>query len=212
MRGFKLFLAATAAIVAPATASATVTVGFGGTTAIPSNNDFRTQLAALGLTRFAASGASLTLSENSIITFELLGSESGFNDRFQAGSLAYTEFTRLLNRFGNPIALGSDEFGSGSLAGDIVFSAVGGRTVTVGQDGFGIFLGPNARSGDQLSTFYLGYDDQLAHRDDDYDDMIIRATVTPAVPEPGTWAMMLIGFGAIGFSMRRGPRVVARMA
>ena len=24
-----------------------------------------------------------------------------------------------------------------------------------------------------------------------------------AVPEPGTWAMMLIGFGAVGFSMRR---------
>ena len=27
--------------------------------------------------------------------------------------------------------------------------------------------------------------------------------VTSAVPEPGTWAMMLLGFGAIGFSMRR---------
>ena len=25
----------------------------------------------------------------------------------------------------------------------------------------------------------------------------------PAVPEPGTWAMMLIGFGGIGYSMRR---------
>ena len=24
-----------------------------------------------------------------------------------------------------------------------------------------------------------------------------------AVPEPGTWAMMLLGFGAVGFSMRR---------
>ena len=26
---------------------------------------------------------------------------------------------------------------------------------------------------------------------------------TAAVPEPGTWAMMLLGFGAIGFAMRR---------
>lgn len=29
----------------------------------------------------------------------------------------------------------------------------------------------------------------------------------PAVPEPGTWAMMLIGFGAVGYSMRRARRV-----
>ncbi|WP_114227940.1 MULTISPECIES: FxDxF family PEP-CTERM protein [Sphingomonas] len=26
---------------------------------------------------------------------------------------------------------------------------------------------------------------------------------TPAVPEPATWALMLLGFGAVGFSMRR---------
>jgi hypothetical protein len=29
------------------------------------------------------------------------------------------------------------------------------------------------------------------------------AIATSAVPEPGTWAMMLIGFGAVGYSMRR---------
>lgn len=28
----------------------------------------------------------------------------------------------------------------------------------------------------------------------------------PAVPEPSTWAMMLFGFGAVGFSMRRAKR------
>ena len=27
--------------------------------------------------------------------------------------------------------------------------------------------------------------------------------VSPSVPEPGTWAMMLIGFGAVGFALRR---------
>lgn len=32
---------------------------------------------------------------------------------------------------------------------------------------------------------------------------ISRASVVAAVPEPATWAMMLLGFGAIGFSVRR---------
>jgi hypothetical protein len=36
-----------------------------------------------------------------------------------------------------------------------------------------------------------------------------RVFVTAAVPEPGTWAMMLLGFGAIGASMRRRRRVSA---
>jgi hypothetical protein len=27
--------------------------------------------------------------------------------------------------------------------------------------------------------------------------------VEGAIPEPGTWAMMLMGFGAVGFAMRR---------
>jgi hypothetical protein len=31
----------------------------------------------------------------------------------------------------------------------------------------------------------------------------IRGQLTTAVPEPSTWAMMLIGFGAAGYSMRR---------
>ena len=32
---------------------------------------------------------------------------------------------------------------------------------------------------------------------------VVRGQQTPAVPEPGTWAMMLLGFGAAGFAMRR---------
>jgi hypothetical protein len=35
--------------------------------------------------------------------------------------------------------------------------------------------------------------------------------VTPAVPEPGTWMTMLMGFAFIGWSMRR-QRAVARAA
>ena len=34
------------------------------------------------------------------------------------------------------------------------------------------------------------------------DQLFVRGTMQAAVPEPGTWAMMLLGFGAIGGSMR----------
>ena len=36
--------------------------------------------------------------------------------------------------------------------------------------------------------------------------------VAAAVPEPATWAMMLIGFGAAGFGMRRRTRAQLRAA
>ena len=40
----------------------------------------------------------------------------------------------------------------------------------------------------------------------------VRIT-TGAVPEPGTWALMLLGFGAVGFAMRRQRRpVLAQLA
>lgn len=37
----------------------------------------------------------------------------------------------------------------------------------------------------------------------------IGRPMTPSVPEPGTWAMMLLGFGGIGYSMRRRRRSTA---
>lgn len=36
--------------------------------------------------------------------------------------------------------------------------------------------------------------------------------ISPAVPEPGTWAMMLMGFGAVGFALRRRRRPVLAQA
>jgi hypothetical protein len=35
-----------------------------------------------------------------------------------------------------------------------------------------------------------------------FDDFTFNGT-NGAIPEPGTWAMMLLGFGAVGFAMRR---------
>jgi hypothetical protein len=38
---------------------------------------------------------------------------------------------------------------------------------------------------------------------------VAAGEITAAVPEPGTWAMMLLGFGAIGYSLRRSRRKAA---
>ncbi len=38
-----------------------------------------------------------------------------------------------------------------------------------------------------------------------------RGGITPGIPEPGTWGMMIIGFGAVGFAMRRRRTAMAHM-
>ena len=202
-------LAGLAAVTMATPAAASVQVTFPGTVPLPTNNDFKTQLAGLGLVGIASTGASLILNSDAMITFELLGTESGFSDRFTTISvpgLSYTENTSFQNDFNSPIAIGSAFFSAGSLSGRLNFSAVGGLPATVGQTGFGIYVPQGLASGGTLNTFYIAYDDQPTNPDRDYDDMIIRAVVRSvdrAVPEPATWAMMLVGFAGIGMAVRR---------
>jgi len=40
-------------------------------------------------------------------------------------------------------------------------------------------------------------------KNDGKQDMLFWTTAVPAVPEPATWGMMLIGMGVVGYSMRR---------
>lgn len=188
-----------------ASAEAAAIIGFNSKTTIASSNNFKSQLAGLGLTKYDTLGSSIVLTENSIITFHFMGSESGFNDSFSTIStpiLTIGEASAFQNNFGAPVPIGSGVFSAGSLTGRLNFSSIGGKPATVGQEGFAIFLGKNQTSGEHLSTFYFGYDDQVTSADNDYDDMIIRATVTSAVPEPATWAMLLVGFAAIGGALR----------
>jgi PEP-CTERM motif len=199
-------LAGVAALALATPATAGVTITFTGTSPVPGNNDFNADLASAGLTQFTTTGATITLSEDAQILFEFLGSESGFSDTFSTAgatpvSLTETSSPPGENHFAAPIVIGADSFLAGSLASLLNFSSSGpGADATVGDDGFGIFLGPNAVSGLSTNVFYLGYDDQINMQDDNHDDFIVRATV---LPEPGTWAMMLLGFGAAGFAMRR---------
>ena len=200
-------LAGVAALALATPASAGFTVTFTGANPVPGNNDFQADLASAGLTQFTTTGATITLSEDAQILFEFLGSESGFSDTFfttgALPNLSYTETSSPPgeNHFAAPIVIGVDQLFAGNMANFFNFSSSGpGADATIGDDGFGIFLGPNAVSGLSTNVLYFGYDEQINMQDDNHDDFIVRATV---LPEPGTWAMMLLGFGAAGFAMRR---------
>ena len=51
------------------------------------------------------------------------------------------------------------------------------------------------------SEYLLGYNDSF-RGDADFDDMVVRLSVSP-VPEPSTYALMLAGLGVLGFVARR---------
>lgn len=61
-----------------------------------------------------------------------------------------------------------------------------------------IYMWDNVAPGSIRLTDTQGYSNAVLYR---------SAAVTAAVPEPGTWALMLVGFGAVGGSLRRRRRV-----
>jgi hypothetical protein len=207
MKMKKTILAAAAmalSLPGAAQAAANVTINFTNTTAIPASNDFQSLLNGLGLTDYTTTGASLFLNGPASLTFEFLGSESGYDDTFStAGGLTLTETSWLENHFAAPILIGTEYFAGGDLTNLLNFTSNLGIGATVGEDGFGIFLGPRAVSGATYNTFYLGFDDEITRQDDNHDDFIVKVTVNSPVPEPSTWAMLLFGFGVVGFALRR---------
>src|SRR6476469_5095734 len=211
MKSYLLALAGIASFATATVAQAqSATVNYGSLNAIPTpQNDFYTQLTGLGLNSYAAgAGSSITLSAPATITFYFLGSESGYSDTFSTANalpnLSYTENSSIENHFGSPILIGSDTFAAGSLVNLLRFTTSGvgsgGANATIGDPGFGIFLSNRAGAGSGsvsgLTTLYFGYDDQITNlADDNHDDFIVKAVISSAVPEPATWALMLMGFG-----------------
>lgn len=64
----------------------------------------------------------------------------------------------------------------------------------------------------QGSSFFIRWVDTDASGADDglaVDDFSLTAQVLPAVPEPTTWALMLFGFGLVGYTLRRKPAATA---
>ena len=116
---------------------------------------------------------------------------------------------------GNDVSSFSLIWGSVDLYNILTVTTMAGDTVFTGADIAALI--PGFADGDQVSptsnpivTFFLtGLDQQAVSFNMDsatnafeIDNIVVNSAVG-GVPEPATWAMMLLGFGAIGFSMRR---------
>jgi hypothetical protein len=214
MKKLLFALAGLTSLTAPSVANATATITYvTSPVTVPTSNDFKADLAGLGLTQYVTTTGNIILNSPASLTFFFLGSESAFNDTFSTGnscacvvgSVSSTETTGFTNNFPAGVNIGSIQvFGSGiSLAGILNFSSSGpGAPGTVGTDSFGILLPANYVSGTPVNDFYIAYDDQITNQDDNHDDFIVHV-VLGAVPEPATWGMMLLGFAGIGMAVRR---------
>lgn len=85
--------------------------------------------------------------------------------------------------------------------------APGSYTVSV-QAYSNFAIGPNLSNGFEGDGTFDGRSSFFA-----FDILgVDTAAQVGAVPEPGTWALMLVGFGAVGASLRRARHIKARLA
>jgi hypothetical protein len=54
-----------------------------------------------------------------------------------------------------------------------------------------------------------GFDRDYRLLGGDIDPITGRFSLKSVIPEPDTWAMLIVGFGLVGLSMRRGKKVLA---
>ncbi|MEM8919079.1 MAG: PEPxxWA-CTERM sorting domain-containing protein [Pseudomonadota bacterium] len=182
----KLLLAATSAFVLASSANAATFIGtrtVGGSTA---NLSITTDDTLGVLSSANILDWTISLSDG-VDNFTLLGPLSGNNSGLLLSGSALT-----------------------ATATDLLFD--------FGVNGFALFQAPNPGSGD---TFYCAQGGTSACFDFDgpaegieagtgftFDRTprrgnLVLASVQAAVPEPATWAFMILGFGAIGGAMRR---------
>lgn len=81
-----------------------------------------------------------------------------------------------------------------SAGGQVLLGFHWGNVPGDAQNVSAIYLWNNVKAGDVKLTDTQGYSNAVLYR---------ASAVTAAVPEPGTWALMLLGFGGIGTAMRR---------
>lgn len=139
-----------------------------------------------------------------MITYTFLGQESGYNNKFYdvSGGNALFESDPIGTSVSSWVnILGPLSF---KFEGNVDKFAVNGGPWDKGTS-IGL-IGTNMQVGSTVYDFVIGYNDSAGQKYlGDWDDFVIGVS---AVPEPETYAMLLIGLGLIGFSLRNQRRSV----
>lgn len=222
MKSILIAALASSALAVASSASAVPAFSLsGGTSFSLSGNDFQ------WIGSPVTEGATLGLSEGGLVTAEFIGKEAGFaNTLFRWGSLAAGTTLFDTGAGGLVGQTGLSPLPPGALAGPVTFAADAGAllfnflvaaTGGVVENGQGTGTAPDSiafwstSSANGAAVMYVLLDDG-GSTDADFDDMIVRLTVSALppgeVPVPGTLLMLLAGLGVMGMITRR--RIAAR--
>jgi hypothetical protein len=216
------FIAAIASSLLGFASSASAVPAFlvsGGTSFTLAGNDFQ------WIGSPVTEGATLGLSEAGLVTAEFIGKEAGFaSTLFRWGSLSGGTTLFDTGAGGTVGQTGLAPLPPAALAGPVSFAANAGTllfnflvaaTGGVVENGQGTGTAADSiafwsRSGaNGASVIYVLLDDG-GSTDADFDDMIIRLSVSAlppddvvSTPAPGTLLMLVAGLGVMGFITRR---------
>jgi hypothetical protein len=152
--------------------------------------------------------ATISAGAGGMLSATFLGEAAGHDNSFWVGGVQ--RFSNSSSAVGSMVNVAVPagtlnwlfkDLNDGSTASNGSSASVHGSYVILGtmdQRSGGSFV-PYTKGG--LYTYVLAFNDG-AKVDADYDDHVVGLTLAP-VPEPGTYAMLLAGLGALGFVARR---------
>jgi hypothetical protein len=198
MKRLMIVAASAAAIAAatPATAAIVITPSPGAVQPAENvlANTSMTGLTVMGNTNQTNTSVSIMSTNNESLT----STSSQGQARFEAVDQSLAAARIFLTQGGTFTSAEFNLFNALAGTTSVAISINGGTaqnfTLGNGQNFFGI----QATGGDVISSISFN-----ANGLGVADLRQVRVGGVNAVPEPGTWAMMLLGFGAIGYSMRR---------